>query len=337
MSPRQPRRIVESDDESLPETWEEMRRNCEPVSPASEQQQETVHRIDHPRVITIEDDDDELSQQAPLGDEPPFEVLISMMDDAPPEPAPEPVNNRPESPQPGPSGRQEIRGHDDSNDDEKMDELLCKRIDDSVGTITQDTKEYDKAERVIDKATNGLHIVRMMMDQCKDTVFLLHDYKEAYRTSRRAQKRKIEECDDLKSQVQSEAKKVKDELDAHAKQTNEAYEANAIVLRQIETLNSEARDYIEQRHQTEHIVDQLKAKLAQEKTKVYNLKKYNAALKGAMEDKDKTIGRLETELNQTRQHLHHFTGITVPRRPSSYSASAQADESSSSSSEEEDT
>ena len=132
MSPRQPRRIIDSsDDESLPETWEEMQRNIEPVSPASEQQ-EAVHRIwlsDPPRVITIEDDDS--PQEPPLGDEAPFEVLLSMVDDAPappaepepaprppePEPAPrppelapapapepEPVHNRSESPQPGPSG-----------------------------------------------------------------------------------------------------------------------------------------------------------------------------------------------------------------------------------------
>ena len=128
MSPRQPRRIVESDDESLPDTWEEMRRSYELVSPAgSEQQQEAVHRIrlsDPPRVITIEDDDNDIPQEAPLGDEPPFEVLISMMDDAPappPQPAPEPVPEpepepATESPQPGPSCIQE------SDDNDKYEE-----------------------------------------------------------------------------------------------------------------------------------------------------------------------------------------------------------------------
>jgi len=70
------------------------------------------------------------------------------------------------------------------------------------------------------------------------------------------------------------------------KKTNEAYEANSILHRQIEMLNTEARDY---------------------------------------------IGRLETELNQTRQRLHQFTRISVPRRPTSVQQAA-ADESS----EEED-
>ena len=68
-------------------------------------------------------------------------------------------------------------------DELNTEEVFLRRIDDSVGTITIDDTEYSKAERVIDKATDGLHIARMMMDQFKDTVFLLHDYKEAYRTS----------------------------------------------------------------------------------------------------------------------------------------------------------
>ena len=168
-------------------------------------------------------------------------------------------------------------------------------------------------------------MIHMLLDTCRDKVVNLHDYKEAYRTARRAHKRTLDKCDELESYVQSETKKFKAELDVHAKQTNEAYEANAMLHRQIETVRSEARDYIEQRNQTENIVDQLKIKLTQEKTKVFNLKKYTAALKGAMEDKDKTIARLETELNQTRQRLHQFTRISVPRRPQQ-----QVDESSSS-------
>ena len=58
MSPRRhQRRIVESDDESLPETWEEMQRTLEPVSPAAPEQ-----RQEPPRAITIDDDED-----TPLG------------------------------------------------------------------------------------------------------------------------------------------------------------------------------------------------------------------------------------------------------------------------------
>ena len=168
----------------------------------------------------------------------------------------------------------------------------------------------------------------MLLDICHYTVVNVHEYKEAYRTARRAHKWTLDQCDELESTLQSESKKVKDELDAHAKQTNEALEANEMLHRQIDTLKSEARDYMEHRNQTEHIVDQLKSTLTRDKTKVFKLHKYNAALQGAMGDKDKTIGRLETELNQTRQRLHHFTRISVPRRPA---ASVQADESLSSS------
>ena len=305
-------------------------------------------------MITIEDDDS--PQEPPLGDEAPFEVLVSMVDDAPappaepepaprppepepaprppepepaprppepepaprppePEPAPrppelapapepEPVHNRSESPQPGPSGI-----HDDETIDElNTEEVFLRRIDDSVGTITIDDTEYSKAERVIDKATDGLHIVRMMMDQVKGTVFLLHDYKEAYRMSRRAQKRKIEECGELESKLQSESKKFKDAAEASDKkvkeahdenvllqrQCKEAHDANGMLRRQLEVERLEAIDYKEQRDQAEIAIDELKAKLVQEKSKVYNLKKYNNALKGTLADMDASIARLET-------------------------------------------
>ena len=337
MSPRQPRRIIDSsDDESLPETWEEMQRNIEPVSPAGPQQQQ---------VITIDD----TPQQAPLGGEPPFEVILSMTEDTPapppelapepeprppePEPAPEPALDpepAPESPQPGPSGIEEMNQNGAEN--EYCDEYFLRIIDDSVGTLNQDIAEFASAKKVIQKAKKGLQMVHMMLDICQDTVVHVHDYKEAYRTSRRVHKRKLDHVDELESKLKSETKKFKDELDAHARQTNETLEANLILHRQIEVEKSEARDYMEQRDQAEHIVDELKSKLTREKTKVFNLKKYNAALKEAMEDKDKTIGRLETELNQTRQRLHQFTRISVPRRPA---ASVQADESSSSSEEED--
>jgi len=164
MSPRrQQRGIVESlDDESLPETWEEMQRNIEPVSPAAPEQRQ---------VITIDDDDG--PQEAPLGDEPPFEVLLSMMADAPvppqepapesrppepepesrppesepapapePEPAPEPA---PESPQPGPSGLQEP---DDTGNYANYSEYYLNKIDECVGTLKRDNAEFKNAKRV---------------------------------------------------------------------------------------------------------------------------------------------------------------------------------------------
>ena len=117
MSPRQARRIVESsDEESLPETWEEMQRNIEPVSPAAPEQRQ---------VITI-DDDDNTPQQTPLGGEPPFEVLLSMMADAPVPPQ-EPA---PESPQPGPSGIEEMNQNAVKN--EYSDEYFLRTIDASL-------------------------------------------------------------------------------------------------------------------------------------------------------------------------------------------------------------
>ena len=162
-------------------------------------------------------------------------------------------------------------------------------------------------------------------------------YTNAYRSSRRAHKRKIEERGELLFSLQLQCKKAKDQVDVHRqreheamKSMHEAMEANSMLHRQIEIVESASRDYMEQRDQAENIVDQLKAKLTQEKSKVYKVKKYTAALKGAMQDKDKTIARLETELNQTRQRLHQFTQISVPRR------SAQQEDESSSSDEEDD-
>ena len=163
MSPRRPaRRIVESDDESLPETWEEMQRNIEPVSPAAPEQRQ---------VITIEDDD--TPQQAPLGGEPSFQVILSMTESTP-EPAPEPAQDpapepaqvpppesapvpppepvpesrppepapvdRPESPQPGPSGIEEMNHNAVEN--EYSDEYFLRTIDTSVGTVTEDKAEF---------------------------------------------------------------------------------------------------------------------------------------------------------------------------------------------------
>ena len=108
--------------------------------------------------------------------------------------------------------------------------------------------------------------------------------------------------------------------------------------RQLEVERLEAIDYKEQHDQAEIAIDELKAKLAQEKSKVYNLKKYNNALKGTLADKDASIARLETELTQTRQRLHQFTRIKVQGRPAyrQQGAAAAVQDSSSSSSEEED-
>ena len=352
MSPRRQaaRRIVESsDDESLPETWEEMQRNIEPVSPAvaPEQRQE---------VITIEDD------AAP---EPSFEVILSMSEPAPPEPAPPepappepappepappepappepappepappepaPQEPAPDSPQPGPSGIQEIND-DGTIDDERLEEQYFKGLDDSVGTILDDNKDYASFQRVVEMTSEGIQMVTVMMEHVRDTVNDLHTFKEAYRSSRRACKRKLEEYGEL----EVSCKKFKDQVDVHRHREQEAskslqgaIEANEMLHRQIATVESECRNYMEQRDQAEAAVDQLKGKLTQEKTKTYNVKTYTAALKGAMEDKDKTIGRLEAELAQTRQRLHQFTRISVPRR----SAAAQEESSSSSSDDE---
>jgi len=235
MSPRrQQRGIVESlDDESLPETWEEMQRNIEPVSPAAPEQRQ---------VITIDDDDG--PQEAPLGDEPPFEVLLSMMADAPvppqepapesrppepesqppepepesrppepeSEPAPEPA---PESPQPGPSGLQEP---DDTGNYANYSEYYLNKIDECAGTLKRDNAEFKNAKRVITKAKNGLTGIHVMLNYFEDTVTLYNDYKEAYRVSRRVHKRKLDQYDEeLESNVRSETKKFKDECDAHAK------------------------------------------------------------------------------------------------------------------------
>jgi len=98
-----------------------------------------------------------------LGDEPPFEVLLSMMADAPvppqepapesrppepesqppePEPAPEPA---PESPQPGPSGLQEP---DDTGNYANYSEYYLNKIDECVGTLKRDNAEFKNAKRV---------------------------------------------------------------------------------------------------------------------------------------------------------------------------------------------
>ena len=315
MSPRrQPRRIVESDDnESLPDTWEEMQRTLEPMSPAAAPEQ--------PQVITIDDDE----QAAP---EPSFEVLLSMTESVPQEPAPEsapepaqepapesepappqePAQERPESPQPGPSGIQEP---DDSGQYGDYSEYYLSQIDECVGTLSRDNAECKHARRVIAKARGGITGINLMIECLQDVMDMYANYKEAYRVSRRVYKRKLEQFEEeVQSKVRVETKRFRDKCDGYIKQTNEALAANEMLHRQISTVESESRDYMEQRDQAEAAVDQLKAKLSQEKTKVYNLKKYTAALKGAMEDKDKTIRRLEAELTQTRRRLHQFTRIS---------------------------
>ena len=242
-----------------------------------------------------------------------------------PEPAPEPApaQERPESPQPGPSGLQES---DEAGNYGDYSEYYLSQIDDCVGTLTRDNAELKTAKRVIAKARGGIAGINLMIERLQDVMEMYTNYKEAYRVSRRVYKRKLEQFEeDVQSQVRVETKKFKDECDGYITQTNEAIDANVMLHRQIETVKSECRDYMEQRDQAEAAVDQLKAKLTQEKTKTYNLKKYTAALKGAMEDKDKTIARLEAELTQTRQRLHQFTRISVPRR----SAAAQEESSSS--------
>ena len=290
-----------------------MQRTLEPVSPAAAPEQ--------PQVITIDDDE----QAAP---EPSFEVLLSMTESVPQEPAPEsapepapesepapepappqePAQERPESPQSGPSGIQEP---DDSGQYGDYSEYYLSQIDECVGTLSRDNAECKHARRVIAKARGGITGINLMIERLQDVMDMYANYKEAYRVSRRVYKRKLEQFEEeVQSKVRVETNRFRDECDGYIKQTNEALAANEMLHRQISTVESESRDYMEQRDQAEAAVDQLKAKLSQEKTKVYNLKKYTAALKGAMEDKDKTIGRLEAELTQTRQRLHQFTRIS---------------------------
>ena len=348
MSPRRQvssRRIVESsDEESLPETWEEMQRHVEPVSPAVAPEQR--------QVITIDDDDD-TPQQSQVGVEPSFEVLLSMTEDVPappptesapqpqePEPPqdprrspqpqepvqpqdPRPPEPAPDSPQPGPSGIQEMN---DDGTDERLEEQYFRTIDESVGTIVDDNRDYASFQKM---KSDGIHIVNVMMEHFRDTVNDLHNFKEAYRSSRRACKRKLEKFGEL----EASCKKFKEQADGYASREQEAVrgmqeaiDANEILHRQLATVESEARDYMEQRDQAEAVVDQLKVKLTQEKSKTHNIKKYAAALKGVIGDKDKTIARLEVELTQTRTRLHQFTRISVPRGP----AAAQGESSSSS-------
>ena len=328
-----------------------MQRNIEPVSPVGPQQQQ---------VITIDDDDDNTPQQAPLRGEPPFEVL-SMSNDtpAPPEPAPEPeqrppepapepepaLEPAPESPQPGPSGIQEES--DDNDNYEEYSGYYLSKSDESVGTLTRDNMEYMNAKPVITKAKKGLTVIHLMLEHFQDTVTMQNDYKEAYRVSRRVHKRKLEQYNEIqvetkkfKDAAEASDKKVKEARDENVllqRQCKEAHDANGMLHRQLEVERLEAIDYKEQRDQAEIAIDELKAKLAQEKLKVYNLKKYNNALKGTLADKDASIARLETELTQTRQRLHQFTRIKVQQRPAYRQQGAAAVQySSSSSSEEED-
>ena len=146
----------------------------------------------------------------------------------------------------------------------------------------------------------------------------------------------------FKDAAEASEKKVKEAHDENVllqRHCNEARDGNEMLHRQLELERVEAIAYTEQRDQAEIAIDELKAKLAQEKSKVYNLKKYNNALKGTLADKDASIARLETELPQTRKHLHQVTRIKVQRRPAygqQGAAGAAAEDSSALSSEEEE-
>ena len=299
-------RRIESDsesDEEFPNAWEELRRRLEPVSPAAEESREVIEIVDDP-----------------LGDEPPFEVLISYAaaeepesqepepapapapapapepeepepeESAPEEPAPE--QPAPEEPQPGPSGIQD-------DNDEEMEERWLSTIDRNCPSLGEDNDQYVEFEQCLETAMTGFTAI---MDKMRSTATLALDYKEAYRTSRRALKRKREDIALLEA-----------DLDRERKRAREALDANEMLIRDMETEQRESREYKEQRDLAERDVTTLKSEMARMRHKAYTQKQYVKALKGTLEDKDATIARLEAELTQVRTRLHQFTRISVPR------------------------
>ena len=301
MAPPPQRRCViseSSDDEEFPNAWEEMRRRLEPVGPATMEQ--TVE------VITIEDTPN------PLGDEPSFEILDSLTqedndNDAPerlqsPQPGPsDEVLERAQSPQPGPSGIQQ--DYDDDND--IVEERWFSISDKNVGTLAADHAKYDELTDSLVAACTGF---TALVDKFKATATLAYDYKEAYRACRKTLKRKREDCVLAEAEVQREKRRCKEALDA-----------NELLINDLATEQRESHDFKQQRDLAEADVMELTTELAKAKSKAYRDRRYRAALKETIADKDATIARLETELSQVRKHLHQFTRISCPRgqRPGS--------------------
>ena len=100
------------------------------------------------------------------------------------EPAP-----RPQSPQPGPSGIQQQQSDDD--DDEITEERWFSSIDKNVGTMANNQTDYDELKDALATAVTGF---MAFVDKFKATATLAYDYKEAYRASRRALRRKRQDC-----------------------------------------------------------------------------------------------------------------------------------------------
>ena len=279
------RRVSESsdDDESLPNAWEEMRRRLEPVSPAAAPSEES------PEVIEIVDD-----TTPSKGGSPPFRVIDSVVEEEEPAPRPQPAP-RPESPQPGPSGIQ----HQTDDDDDIVEERWFCTIDRNVSTLSSDKKDYDDLESAIATAITGF---TAFADKFRAMGTLAYDYKEAYRACRKTLKRKREDCALAEAEVTREKRRFR-----------EAIDANEMLIKDLENEQRQAHDFKEQRDLAEVDVAELKTELAKAKSKAYRQKRYRAALKETLADKDATIARLEAELSQVRQHLHQFTRTTCPR------------------------
>ena len=232
------------------------------------------------------------------GGSPPFRVIDRVVEEEPaPRPQPAP---RPESPQPGPSGIHET-------DDDITQERWFSIIDANVGTMARDNADNDELKDSLAAAVTGF---TALVDKFTATATLAYDYKEAYRECRKALKRKREDCVLAEAEITREKKRCKEALDA-----------NQILTRSLETQQVESHEYRYQRDEAEAGVVQLTAELAKAKSKGYKQRKYVAALKATLGDKDATIARLEEELRQTRTRLHQFTRIQCPRgqRPGSSS------------------
>ena len=216
-----PRRRLESEsssDEELPNPWEEMKKRLEPVSPAPSEE---------PEVIEIADD-----VTPSKGGSPPFRVIDSIVEEEPAPPAP-----RPQSPQPGPSGIQQ----NDVDDD--VEERWLSTIDNNVGTLHEDNKDFDELESAIATAVTGF---TAFADKFRAMGTLAYDYKEAYRTSRGALKRKREELCSMTTELERERKRSRELLDA-----------NEMLTRDLETERLESHDYKEQRDIAEQDLDQV--------------------------------------------------------------------------------
>ena len=169
-------------------------------------------------------------------------------------------------------------------------------IDKNVGTMESDNNEYDELKDALGTAVTGF---MAFVDKFKATATMAYNYKEAYRASRGVFKRKRES--------------VASELEREKKRSKELLDANKMLVRDIGVERLEGIDYKEQRDMAEQDLDVVKTELAKARSRAHKQRQYVKALKETLADKDASIARLETELNQVRQRLHQFTRITCPR------------------------